>query len=534
MSRVALFLVKNGIGYGHIRRALLLAGELARRAELRPVVVSQARTLDLLRTSTAPVLNLPLLHRVPSAVGEDAYLDVLDRVVERLAPAVAVEDTYPDPRYGALPALRGVPRVLVLRRLDGESFDTLRTRGAFRPYHRILLAEDDHDLASEGHSGETLAALRHSDRVVHVGNIHHVPTGEEIDAERRRHGRPLVVVNGGAGGDQLHDGYGHRLLEACHRTAADLHTAGHPARFVLVTGPYYAGRSLPPLPNLTVHRFTLALPALLAAADVAVIKPGNNALAEALHGRAHLVLVPDASFLEGTRRHAHRVVNRYGGTVVDADGIDDAIRAALTHADSRDRQPPHPTHAIRAAADAITTAAAPQPPAVHPRPVCLLVRHPDPAARLPPHTTALGTLSATDSARTARAVLADAPPSGLTPQNVVDRGTELLVTAGLPPDAVTRWLRLTPPTPALPVATAAPVVVGPHDSPHRTLHGIARALTDPTRQAILLDLRRLAPDQATAVLDETTDWISRQPLVTVPAGRLLADAATRLLHGTPP
>ncbi len=85
MTPIALFLVKNGIGYGHIRRALLIAGELARRDDLRPIVVSQARTLDLLLTSTVPVLNLPLLHRVPSAVGEDAYIDILDRVIGRLA-----------------------------------------------------------------------------------------------------------------------------------------------------------------------------------------------------------------------------------------------------------------------------------------------------------------------------------------------------------------------------------------------------------------------------------------------------------------
>lgn len=36
MKPVALFLVKNGIGYGHIRRALLIAGALARRGELSP------------------------------------------------------------------------------------------------------------------------------------------------------------------------------------------------------------------------------------------------------------------------------------------------------------------------------------------------------------------------------------------------------------------------------------------------------------------------------------------------------------------
>ncbi|MGH3566166.1 MAG: hypothetical protein ACRDRH_09065 [Pseudonocardia sp.] len=168
-----------------------------------------------------------------------------------------------------------MPRVLVLRRLDGESFDILRSRGTFAPYDRILLAQDGDEVDGEGHSGESLLALRHSDRVTQVGNIHHVPTAEEIAAERGRHDGPLVVVNGGAGGDQLHDGYGHRLLAACHRTAAALHAAGHPARFVAVTGPYYAGPTLPQLPNLTVHRFTTALPALLAAADVAVIKPAR-------------------------------------------------------------------------------------------------------------------------------------------------------------------------------------------------------------------------------------------------------------------
>lgn len=71
---------------------------------------------------------------------------------------VAIEDTYPDPRYDHLPALRGIPRVLLVRRLDGESFDILRTRGAFLALRRILLAEGEYDLAHEGHSGESVAA----------------------------------------------------------------------------------------------------------------------------------------------------------------------------------------------------------------------------------------------------------------------------------------------------------------------------------------------------------------------------------------
>jgi predicted glycosyltransferase len=67
----------------------------------------------------------------------------------------------------------------------------------------------------------------------------------------------------------------------------------------MVTGPYYAGRPLEERDNVMVRRFEARLHALLAVAQVAVIKPGNNALSEALIGGAHLVLVPDASFMEG-------------------------------------------------------------------------------------------------------------------------------------------------------------------------------------------------------------------------------------------
>lgn len=537
MKPVALFLVKNGIGYGHIRRALLIAADLASRAELRPIVVSQARTLDLLRTARVPVLNLPLLHRVPSAVGEDAYLDVLDRVVARLAPAVAVEDTYPDARYGGLPALDGVPRMLILRRLDGESFDTLRSRGAFARYDRILLAEDETDVAGEDHSGESVAALQHSDRVLSVGNIHHTPTPEEITTERRRHGRPLVVVNGGAGGDQLHDGYGNRLLHACHRTAARLYDAGHPAQFVVVTGPYYAGPPLPLLPNLTIHRFTPTLPALLAAADVAVIKPGNNALAEALHGSAHLVLVPDASFLEATDGHAQRIVERYGGTVIEPhlDQVEMAIRAALARDSPRQHRPPHPRLAIASAADAITAATASVVPTVARRAACLLVRHSDPATESLSEYQAPQLLSTATGPRTAATLLADAPPAHRSPQEVVDAGTRLLIAPGSLPPAVARWLRLAPPRPALLTADATTLTVGPHDHRDRVLHRLVRTLDHrSTLAAVVLDVRQLDVGQALPLVAELTQWLGRQPITLSNPDQLLADAATRLLHGDLP
>jgi len=125
------------------------------------------------------VVNFPLLHRVPSDTAEDLYTDVLDHVLDRLDPAVVVEDTYPDARYRRLPSLADRPRVLVMRRLDGLSLDQIRQRGDLAHYDRILIAQDKTDFRQEGHSGETLAAVETSGRFAFVGNIAYTPRVRE-------------------------------------------------------------------------------------------------------------------------------------------------------------------------------------------------------------------------------------------------------------------------------------------------------------------------------------------------------------------
>src|SRR5574341_365815 len=227
MRRTVVFLVKNGIGFGHIRRALLLAEAVQDAGHLRPIVISQAASLALYRCQPGrvSVVNFPLLHRAPSAVTEDCYLEILDGLLRTLDPAVAVEDTYPDRRYSALPALCDVPRLLVMRRIDSLSFDQLREQGAFAGYDHILIAQDEAEFHQEGHSGDSLAAVALSGRFTLAGTIFHAPASAEIAAERARYapdGRPLVVVSAGAGGDQLADGYTDRLFDASLRVAEQI------------------------------------------------------------------------------------------------------------------------------------------------------------------------------------------------------------------------------------------------------------------------------------------------------------------------
>lgn len=509
--RNVVFLVKNGIGYGHIRRALLLAEALTEHAELRPIVISQAATVDLYRTAPAVrVVNFPLLHRVSSAVTEDGYIDLLDRLLAALDPALIIEDTYPDARYGAPPSLRGIPRLLVMRRLDGLSFDSLRESGAFRRYREILIAQTPDEFDLEGHSGASVAAAHSSDRVRFVGNLHQTPTSTEIAAARAQYapdGQRLVVVNAGAGGDQMPDGYGDRLFTNTAHVARRLHAEDVPTRFVLITGPYYAGRPLHNTANVTVRRFDPNLPALLAAADVAVIKPGNNALSEALHGNANLVLVPDVSFMEGLDDHAARITATYGGTVTtpDTPALDTAIREALA-TPPRTHRPP-PSNALHDVLDRIEHWATNTIPQVRPRRLALLIEDKSGIRFASPAQAPTTPSPAIPHGAPHRwTVIDDAPAES--PTDLADKGIRLLISRGEPSPTIRRWHTLAPSNPSLHLVAAHPLT--PHHS--RTRHQLADLLNDQPTAIALLDLRGNDPDTAHHMEATLLSWLAEQPV----------------------
>jgi len=552
--RNAVFLVKNGIGFGHIRRALLIAEAVQDAGRLRPILISQAGSLALYHNTPVRVVNFPLLHRVPSAIAEDLYTDLLNRLLDRLDPAAVIEDTYPDARYRRLPALADRPRLLVMRRLDGLSFDQIRQRGDFAYYDQILIAQDRDAFLQEGHSGESLAAVESSGRFTFVGNIAFAPTAADVAAARTAYvpdGAPLVVVNGGAGGDQMPDGYGDRLFAACQTIAARLAEEGHPARFVLVTGPYYAGRQLHETANVTVRRYEPHLPALLAAADVAVIKPGNNALSEALTGTGQLVLVPDVSFMEGLDEHAHRIAAQFGGAVgtPDRNSLEPLIRDALTRKPRTARLAPSAT-ALDTVAHAIHRHAQSTPEAkVRPKLLLLVLIAPHSIqpdklrAQLPDSLQSavvldsrqedggvVGLASLTRIMRgSPMAALVDCDPREVSPQQLVDRGVRLLIET-TPSPVVERWLRRQPPTSALLTTSAEPIKAVP-SCPDAFQRRTTRLLRSGAAVVVLLDLGDLPQPAVADYLSTIGEWAARQPLHLAGVDAILAEQADRLLTG---
>lgn len=524
--RRAVFLVKNGIGYGHLRRAMLLAQALDRAGRLEPVIVSQAHTLDLLATSGVPVVNFPLLHRVASAVLEDAYLEVLDALLARLDPAVVIEDTYPDPRLAAIPSLRGRPRLLVMRRMDGASLDQVRATGRLVGYERILIAQTPEEFAREGHSPQTVTAVESTGRFDWCGPLYQAPAASDIERVRAKYspdGAPLVVVNGGAGGDLYTDGWGDRFFTATAAAAARFAERGHPARFVLVTGPYYSGRELADTPNTTVVSFEPDLPALLAAADVAVLRGGANALAEALSGSARLILAPGASFMEGAQANAARIAADFGGAVIEPEA--DAVTAALKQAfeaPPRTRRIDPPNAAVDAVVAGIDELTAHRPH-VLPRQLLLLIAGVSPevgpiAQSLLPAT---GMLTAdVDEAGvqvirhqgTATCARVTPGPPRQSPTALAESGVRLLLS---PSDStlrgLERWQRLTPARRHL-ITTRVTTIDAATGNPGSAAHLIACELDAATSAAVQLDLSTLADHEAETYLRALADWLEAQPV----------------------
>jgi hypothetical protein len=547
MKPAVAFLVKNGIGYGHLRRALILAEALHADAAVRPIIISQANTVDLFCSTSVPVVNFPLIQHLPNDIAADWYSEVLDQLLTRIDPALVVEDTYPDPRYLSLPALQDRPRALILRRLDGMSFDTIRTSGRFAAYSTIIIAQDREAFAQEGHSGASLTAVEHSGRFRFAGPVHHTPDPAKVAAIRARlcaDAGKLIVVSAGAGGDQTPDGYGDRLFHACDQVADRLDRDNIAVHVVMVTGPYYAGRALTERQHLTVRRFDPHLAELLAAADVAIIKPGHNGLSEALSGGAHLILVPDVSFMEGLDEHSKRVVDHYGGAIAcpDADSLEPLVRAALDQP-ARTRRLPGSHAAIGQIVRALTELANHADNAVPGRQLLLLLRAPDGTppsalrAQLPgPLSGAvvidddLPRLSMIEAGHAAAAggVLIDAVPRMVDARPLLAAGTRLAI--GRPDDAAfRRWTNLPVPGPALLTAYTSTVRADAR-RPQRALRHLQDATTRAEPAVVELDLRPITDgEELHAYLSALAAWLHQQPVQPASVPHVTTLLAERLL-----
>jgi hypothetical protein len=246
MRRI-VFLVKNGVGFGHIRRCLLIAEQIRKlESGIDIVFVSQTSSLLQFESSGFRAINFPFLWRLPDNLSEYTYRRLLNQIMIELHPSLVVEDTNPDDWYLSLPALEDVPRMLLLRRIGPLSFDDYRQSGYFGAYDKVVLVQEESEFFHQKCVRESELLVRLSRIFEFTGPVFHQPTPLEIEEVAGRYdsdGVPLIVVNAGAGGEHLNEGYCERLFGAMREIAGRFLSKGTSGHFVFVVGPYYMGRA---------------------------------------------------------------------------------------------------------------------------------------------------------------------------------------------------------------------------------------------------------------------------------------------------
>ncbi|HMG52948.1 MAG TPA: glycosyltransferase, partial [Kofleriaceae bacterium] len=301
----------NGVGLGHLVRAVSIAAELpALVPGVQRLVITNARDPSLLVAAGIDFVQLPprldephadprrVYEALPGPLEEAAMIAAL----AAFAPDLVVFDTHAPARVVERMTALGARAVLVLRELRPEALRGFVASAAALAFDRIVVPHEpgEVDVAAFGDLPVTL-----SGPVVRA-----TPPAASAPTSA---GGPLVVAIAGGGGQPVD---ARRYL----RAVADAHLLAR-ARIpeletVLVTGPYAEPPAhLESYAGLTVLASVPDLPAVMARAALVISQAGYNAVAELRSLAKPAILVPAYRKAEDQRARARRLV-RAGAAVI--------------------------------------------------------------------------------------------------------------------------------------------------------------------------------------------------------------------------
>jgi len=319
--RVAFHAI-NGVGLGHLVRALTLADEV-RRLEPSAALLILTSAVDTSRVEAAgfdfvqfpPRLAEPHAdpHRARSGLPEDLSNAALLGAFEAFRPDLVVFDTHAPAAVVRGAAALGARTVLVLRELRPKAFREFLSGKAADDFDRIVVPHGPGEVSLSGVPDDVAVEV--------VG-----PVVREGASRADAGDPPRLLVLAGGGGQPVD---GARYL----RAAADAHILARTAipslETVLLPGPYAPPFDARRIPGLTVLRDVLDVAPLLASAHLVVSQAGYNAIAEIRAAAVPALLVPGARRAEDQSARARRLV-RIGAAAVtkpEARALADRIEA---------------------------------------------------------------------------------------------------------------------------------------------------------------------------------------------------------------
>lgn len=324
-NRKILFLLKNGIGFGHFKRALVIAEKL-KIMGCKVTFISQAKSYDIFIGKKFQVFNFPMVEQASSINQQYVFYEMLNSLVELINPDIIIEDTYPDEYYLSLPAVYSKKKLLILRRLNSEGILNYLQTGLFNEYIKILVLSDrDEWVAKQSYRINKLWCS--SSKVQFFGDL--FDKIKKIDEKKRfdycNLDERLIVVNCGAGGQQIgKDVVGNLFRHVVSLVPRLQEEFNYKLKFIIVTGPYTElGIDIASSDenNIAIMRYVDDLATLLSISDLNIIRPGYNTTLESLQGGAQTILVPSVSFMEDQLEWCQELEKKYGVDYVYDDDL---------------------------------------------------------------------------------------------------------------------------------------------------------------------------------------------------------------------
>ncbi len=329
MKKKIVFMLQNGIGFGHFKLALTISKYLNNNAEIS--FITQAKSTEIFNNYNYKVYNFPMLYTLKSNNEILIMNKLLNKLIENIKPDVIIEDTYPEDFYLNLPALLNVSKILILNRLSSSEFENYYYNGVLNQYEKLIVLKDKECFLNDITSREVRNFVNYSEKIKYLSGVFNEPSKEVKDEIIKKYNIDKydknIVVNCGAGGWHIGNNICDEIFKKAIIMTNKLVKKGLNVQTILVLGPYskYLEEHLQSYiinDNIKIVDFETNLDALFQVVDLCILRPGYNSTMESLSGRENILLLPGISYMEDQLQWCEELKRVYGVDYLDVNKLD--------------------------------------------------------------------------------------------------------------------------------------------------------------------------------------------------------------------
>lgn len=341
MKKKIIFMLQNGIGFGHFKLALTISKYLSEQCEIS--FITQAKSTQIFDNYNYKIYNFPMLYTLKSNNEILIMNKIINSLIEKIDPDLVIEDTYPEDFYLNLPSLMNVPKILLLNRLSSSEFENFYYNGVLNQYNKIIVLKDKECFINDITSMEVRNYVNYSEKIKYLSGVFNEPTKEVkqhvINKYNINKFNKNIVVSCGAGGWHIGTNICEEIFQKMLKVTNELNEFGQETQIILVLGPYSKYLEDKLKKHITNEKyvkivdFETDLDALFHVVDLCVLRPGYNSTMEAISGEANVLLLPGISYMEDQEEWCQELETDYGIQYInvnDLSNLKDKVTELIT------------------------------------------------------------------------------------------------------------------------------------------------------------------------------------------------------------